>query len=228
MNSWNRRPRAAFDVETTGRDPRTARLVTASIVVVDGEGKVVRSHEWLADPGIDIPAETTALHGVTTAHARAYGEPAATVIRGVSEVLGALFAAGTPVMAYNAAYDFTVLAHEARRHGVDPLGVAPVIDPYICNKQVDRYRRGKRTLTDLCREYGVVLEAAHTSAADALATVRLADALALRFGALLIDAADLHDAQVGWAREQAADFQAYLRRVKDPAAVIEGVWPVLP
>ena len=56
----------------------------------------------------------------------------------------------------------------------------------------------------------------------------LADALAAKYGTLRGDAMELHNAQVVWAREQAADFQAYLRRAKDPAAVIEGDWPVLP
>ena len=228
MTSWNTQTRAAFDLETTDRDPRNARLVTASIVVVDQAGAVVDSHEWLADPGVEIPEETTAIHGVSTAQAREHGRPVADVVAEVSAVLRALFDANIPVIAYNASYDFTVLAHEARRHGVAEVAAAPVIDPYICNKHVDKYRRGSRTLVALCEEYGVTLDAAHTSAADALATLRLADALVGKYPALRTGTAELHAAQIGWALDQAADFQQYLRRVKDPAAVIEGDWPVLP
>ena len=86
-----------------------------------------------------------------------------------------------PVIAFNASYDFTVLAAESARYGVPQLSRFPVLDPYIMNKQVDRYRKGKRTLTALCEEYGVNLDNAHTSAADALATLRMLDAMAGKF-----------------------------------------------
>ena len=145
----------------------------------------------------------------------------------IGTVLADLFARGIPVIAYNASYDFTVLSAESARHGVPAVDASLVIDPYICNKQVDKYRRGSRTLGALCQEYGVALEDAHTSAADALATIRLAEALASKFPVLAVDAATLHRQQIGWAKAQAADFQSYLRRTK-PEAVIEGDWPVLP
>lgn len=228
MTSWSMYPRAAFDLETTGKDPREARIVTASIVLVDETGAVAETQEWLADPGVEIPEEAAAIHGISTAHARENGRPADEVAAEVGAVLATLFHNNIPVIAFNASYDFTVLAHEARRHGLAQIAPAPVIDPFICNKHVDRFRKGSRTLVALCDEYGITLDDAHTSAADAEATLRLADALAAKYSALRLAASELHDAQVGWAREQAADFQQYLRRVKDPAAVIEGDWPVLP
>lgn len=228
MTSWSMHPRAAFDLETTGKDPRTARIVTASIVVVDEAGAVADTHEWLANPGMEIPEEAAAIHGVSSAHAREHGRPSDVVTAEVGAVLAALFANNIPVIAFNASYDFTVLANEARRHGLAQITASPVIDPFICNKHVDKFRRGSRTLVALCEEYGISLEDAHTSAADAEATLRLADALAAKYHSLRLDTAELHTAQMGWAREQAADFQAYLRRSKDPAAVIEGGWPVLP
>ena len=228
MTSWSMHPRAAFDLETTGKDPRTARIVTASIVVVDEAGVVADIHEWLADPGVEIPEEAAAIHGVSTAHAREHGRPSDVVTAEVGAVLAALFANNIPVIAFNASYDFTVLAHEARRHGLAQITASPVIDPFICNKHVDKFRKGSRTLVALCEEYGIKLDDAHTSAADAEATLRLADALAAKYSSLRLDTKELHTAQVEWARAQAADFQAYLRRSKDPAAVIEGSWPVLP
>lgn len=227
MSFWNTLPRAAFDLETTGKNSRSARIVTASITVVDSRGELVQEHEWLADPGVEIPLEASEVHGVTTAKARAEGRPAADVTREVAGVLQGLFDDGTPVIAFNASYDFTVLAAESARHGVPQLTRFPVLDPYIMNKQVDRYRKGKRTLTALCEEYGVLLDNAHTSAADALATLRVLDAMAGKFPKLHMPASRLHHLQVEWAASQAADFQEYLRRSK-PAAVIEGQWPVLP
>ena len=225
MNSWHERPRAAFDLETTGRDPHTARIVTASLVLVDEGGRTVQEREWLVDPGVEIPAEAAAIHGVSTERARAEGLDAATATAGIAEALAGFFDAGIPVMAFNAAYDFTVLANECARYGLQAPTATPVIDPFILDKQMDRYRRGKRTLVALCELYGVRLEAAHTSAADALATIGVADALARRYSGLCIDAVELHERQIGWCAQQAASFQEWLRRT-DPEALVDGVWPV--
>ena len=111
--------------------------------------------------------------------------------RELAAVLQELFDAGTPVIAFNASYDFTVLAAESARYGIPQLSRFPVLDPYIMNKQVDRYRKGKRTLTALCEEYGVNLDNAHTSAADALATLRMLDAMAGKFPKLSMPATKL-------------------------------------
>ncbi|WP_026549916.1 3'-5' exonuclease [Arthrobacter sp. Br18] len=227
MTSWQKLPRAAFDLETTGRDPQGARIVTASILLVDGGGAPLEHHEWLADPGIPIPAEAAAIHGVSTEHARHHGQPVAGVVREVGAVLARLFDAGIPVLAFNARYDFTVLAREGERHGVPTPNPRPVLDPFILDKQADRYRRGKRTLTAMCAHYGIEFENAHTSAADVQATLRVAATLAQRFPMLDRPAEELHDSQLVWAERQAANFQEYLRRT-DPAAVIECAWPLIP
>ena len=167
------------------------------------------------------------MHGISTEKARAEGQAASDVVAELSAVLSELWTAGTPVLAFNAAYDLTVLARECERHGVPTAEPFPVLDPFVLNKQVHRFRKGKRTLGALCEEYGVVLDAAHTSAADALATERLAAAMAEKFTELNAPASELHRAQIGWAAEQAASLQAYFRR-RDPDAVVDGTWPVHP
>ena len=227
MLSWHELPRASFDLETTGRDPQQARIVTASIILVDGSGSIMSHHEWLVDPGVEIPAEAAAIHGVSTETARRDGISAAEAVRQISAVLADTFAAGIPVLAFNAAYDFTVLAREAERHGLTAPVPHPVIDPYIMDKQADRFRRGKRTLTAMAEHYGVAFENAHTSAADVLATLSVGAAVANAFPVMAQEAAVLHSLQVQWAAEQAASFQAYLRR-RDPEAVIDGTWPLKP
>lgn len=224
MTSWHTLPRAAFDLETTGRDPLDARIVTASIVVVNGRSEILQTKEWLVDPGVAIPEEASAIHGVTTAKAQAEGMDAATAVAEISAFLADLFQT-MPVMAFNAAYDFTVLDREAKRHGLAVIAPAPVIDPYILDKQVDKYRRGKRNLSVMSEFYGVQLLNAHTSSADAAATIGIADAQAAKYPALQTDPAELHTQQVKWAAEQAASLQEYFRR-KNPEAVVDGQWPV--
>ena len=126
--------------------------MTASIVMVDDAGAVAESYEWLANPGVDIPEEASAIHGVTTAHAQANGRPADQVAAEVAAVLATLFANNIPVIAFNASYDFTVLAHEARRHGLEQITPAPVIDPFICNKNVDKFHGVAAQGAVLCRK----------------------------------------------------------------------------
>ena len=225
MLSWHELPRASFDLETTGRDPQEARIVTASIILVDAGGSILKHHEWLVDPGVEVPEEAAAIHGISTERAQSEGIPARDGIAEIIQVLQDTFAAGVPVLAFNAAYDFTVLAREAERSGLAAPVPFPVIDPFIMDKQADRYRRGKRTLTAMAEHYGVAFENAHTSAADVMATLAVGAAMAGAFPVLAQDAASLHQLQTGWAAEQAASFQSYLRR-RDPEAVIDGTWPV--
>lgn len=224
MTSWHNLPRAAFDLETTGRDPHEARIVTASIVVVNGRSEILHTREWLVNPGIAIPVEASEIHGITTAKAQAEGVDAATAVAEISAYLADLFQT-MPVMAFNAAYDFTVLQAEANRYSLEHLNPTPVIDPYIVDKQVDKYRRGKRTLSVMSEFYGVQLLNAHTSAADAAATIGIADAQAAKYPQLQIDPTELHTAQIGWAAEQAASLQEFFRR-KNPETVVDGQWPV--
>ncbi|CAM5555273.1 MULTISPECIES: exonuclease domain-containing protein [Streptomyces] len=230
---WHRELLIGFDLETTGTDPREARIVTAAVIeVADGEPRGHRT--WLADPGIPIPAGATAVHGITDARAAAEGGPPDRVADAVAEALTGYWRAGVPVVAYNAPFDLTLLAAELRRHdlpslterlGGAPLG--PVIDPLTVDRAVDRYRRGSRRLSTVCAEYGVELAAAHDAAADALAAARLARAIALRHPKVAaLGPAALHERQIGWAAERAADFQAYLRRKGEAGAVVDGSWPL--
>ncbi len=227
LPEWARRI-GVFDLETTGVDVTHDRVVTAHVGVLGANGDVESAREWLADPGVPIPEGATAVHGITTAHARAHGRPAADVVAEIVAALRELFAAGIPVVAYNAAFDFSLLKHEALRHGCAPLvDPSPVIDPLVLDKAFDRYRTGKRTLSVVAAHYAVTLDAAHEAAADAVAAGRIAQALAVRF-ALPRVAADIHTQQIAWARSQAESLTEYFIRVGrlDPDDAIDGSWPI--
>lgn len=217
-----------FDLETTGVDVTADRVVTAHVGLLGPDGTVVRAQGWLADPGIDIPAGATAVHGITTAHARAHGRPAHQVVAEIVTALRELLDAGIPVVAYNAPYDFSLLKYEALRHGIAPiLDPAPVIDPLVLDKTYDRYRRGKRTLEVVAAHYAVPLTGAHDAAADAIAAGRVAQALAGRFD-LPASAHELHTQQIGWARAQAESLTEYFIKVGrlDAEDVLDGSWPI--
>ena len=225
MTSWTELSRATFDLETTGIDPKTARIVTASLVLVSPDGEVLRAGEWLADPGVEIPEQASAIHGITTEYAREHGKPAQQVAYEVAMALGGLFADGVPVIAFNAAYDFSVLHFELARYGYPPLTCYPVLDPLVINKHVHKFKKGKRTLEVLASEYSVELENAHTSKDDALAAERLLTAMSFEYEEIEQPATALHEQQITWAAEQAAELQDYFNRIGKQADV-SGAWPV--
>ncbi|MFG1667137.1 3'-5' exonuclease [Streptomyces sp. Y7] len=230
---WHRELMIGFDLETTGTDPREARIVTAAVIEVR-DGQPIGHKEWLADPGVEIPADAVAVHGISNERAAAEGRPADQVANAVADVLVGYWNTGVPVVAYNAAFDLSLLSAELRRYGLpslrDRLGgrePAPVIDPYTIDRWADRYRRGKRNLEAVCREYGVVLDSAHDASADALAAARLACAIAVRHPKIAgLGPAELHGRQIEWYAEWAADFQNFLRRKGDVTAVVDGTWPL--
>lgn len=219
---------AAFDLETTGIDVREARIVSACVAELDADGAVLSRRDWLVDPGIEIPAAAAAVHGISTERARAEGTPAAVAVPEIVEAVRSVLQRGIGLTVYNAPYDLSLLAHEAMRHGVDPIATpSPVVDPLIIDKQVDKYRKGKRTLELACAHYGVALDDAHDAGADAIAAARVAQAIARAFPRdPALTATELHDLQVQWAAVQQADFAAYMRRSVDPDWVSDRpAWP---
>lgn len=229
MNTWERL--GVFDLETTGLNVTTSRIVTAFIGVLDSTGAVIESHEWVADPGIEIPEAAAAVHGYSTERARAEGRPAGDVVREIVERLRILFSDGTPVVAYNASYDFSLLHHDAIRNQVAPLDVPkPIVDPLVIDKKVDTFRKGSRTLQAACDLYGVDLGAAHESQADAVAAGRVFLALREKFPAapeLSLTPHELHDAQIVWAKAQADSFAKYLAgKGETSRRPGDGMWPV--
>ncbi|UIP58623.1 exonuclease domain-containing protein [Agromyces marinus] len=219
---------AVFDLETTGIDIDTCRIVTAHVGVIGVDGAVLEQREWIVDPGVEIPTAATLIHGVTTERARLEGAPAA---QAVAEIIAALRAAadrGLPIVAYNAAYDLSVLHREAERYGHEAFrGPAHVVDPYVIDRAVDRYRRGKRTLTAACEHYGVELTDAHDAGADAIAAGRVAQAIVRANPDLAgIAVGDLHRRQVGWSREQAESYQEWRRGNGEPEFTASGAWPL--
>ena len=232
--NWFEGRLAAYDIETTGTDTENDRIVTAAVSIVGG-GEESESRTWLVDPGVEIPAEATAVHGITTEKARSEGQSAASAVAEITSVLATVVAEDIPIVAFNARFDLTILDREARRHGVEPLievvggpdGLL-VIDPYVLEKQINKFRKGSRTLSILCEDYGIPLTDAHAADADALAAARLAWKLG-RINAELgaYDLPTLHEDQIVWADEQGRSLQEYFDRQGQDEKV-QTVWPVVP
>lgn len=226
MSNWSDNL-AVFDLETTGIDVETSRIVSATVAVIDRTGAVLERVDWLLDPGVDIPEQAQAVHGISTANAVQNGRVAA---EGVAEIVATIrehLGRGLPLVAFNAPYDLTLLNRESVRYGVPPLvSPSPVVDPLVIDKAVDRYRKGKRTLSVTSAHYGVSLDDAHDSGADAIAAGRVAQAISRAHASKLpATSVELHALQTQWSLQQAESFQTYMRRERDPEFVAAGGWP---
>jgi len=63
---WRYMPWTIYDLETTGAEPETARVVQVALVRMEG-GQVVKAAKTLCNPGLRIPEEASAVHGITDA-----------------------------------------------------------------------------------------------------------------------------------------------------------------
>ena len=221
---------AVFDTETTGIDTRLSRIVTAYIGLLNSAGEVTEAAEWLINPGVEIPEAATAIHGISTAHARDHGQEPPAAVAAIATTLARYFDQGIPVVAYNASYDFSILHHEMLRYGQEPLvSPSPIIDPLVIDRAVDRYRRGKRTLQMATAHYMVAFDDAHTADADAVAAGRVAQAIIRTHANELPETAlGLHQQQITWSAEWAENFQAFRRGRGDAGFTASGDWPVRP
>ncbi|WP_433858739.1 exonuclease domain-containing protein [Streptomyces kronopolitis] len=233
--SWHQGLLVSFDLETTGTDVEQDRIVTAALLRLEGDGRAASQRTWLLDPGVPIPEEAAAIHGISTAYVQEHGRPPAEAIEDITEALADALRADIPLVVMNARYDLSLLDRECRRHGLRTLterlgrAPAPVIDPLVLDKHVDRFRKGKRALQALCAHYGVRLDGAHEAGADAAAAAGVARRIGEKYPAVALPSPRaLHALQEQAAADQAASFQEYLRRTGDPRAIVEPAWPLIP
>jgi DNA polymerase-3 subunit epsilon len=205
------------DLETTSLDETTARVVTAATVRYTPTSPPEIT-TWLADPGIPIPAETTAVHGITTDHARRHGRSHVDVVFEVVNKIVSAVAGGIPLVVFHAAYDLTVLEYRCQAERVMSLHEATtelpdmppltVIDPSVIDRAMDPHRRGTgvRNLGYLCRQVHHIQfdeQDAHTADGDALAVCRLAWKMSRRYPHLArLPLAQLQQRQAEWYAQQ--------------------------
>jgi DNA polymerase III subunit epsilon len=247
MTGWHKASMIGFDLETSGVNLETDRIVTACVALIRPDVDVeVRA--TVVNPGIAVPDEAAKIHGYTTERVQAEGKDPATEIDWVTADLASAIKAGIPIVGMNCVFDLTILDREARRLGLptleDRIGgpVTPVVDVYTIDRALDRYRRGSRKLTNLCEHYGVRLDGAHDATFDALAAARVAWRIGQRshmapaeLRALYADRRypdrivkdwlafsqltleQLHTAQVSWFAEQAEGLTQWWRQKANEA-----------
>lgn len=232
---WHLGPLAGFDIESTGKDPEDARMVQTAITRrgwPDGDGDAVTSGDtvWLINPGVEIPPEVQAIHGISTEQAQSGMDPAKATAE-IRDRLAAILGAHAPLVIFNARYDLTVLDRECRRHNLEPLSLGAgvlVIDPFVLDKFLDKYRPGSRKLEAMCRTHNVVNDGAHEASADAVAAMRVAWRLAHTHGRIANYSPDaMMHLQASAAKEQGLGLAKHFRSQGKPERVSLD-WPLIP
>ena len=234
MSSWYEGPLASFDTETTGVDVESDRIVSAALVVEDRPGAEPRTTRWLVDPGVRVPAEATAVHGLTEGFLHRYGSAPGPAVEQMARALAAQAAAGVRLVVMNAPFDLTLLDRELRRHrGTGLTGYLArralcVLDPRVLDTYADRCRPGRRTLTALSGQYGVPLTEAHDATADARAALLVTREIGRRNADRVIgrtSPAELHIRQALWHAAQARGLESWFARNGLPERC-DPAWPL--
>jgi len=106
------RPLIVFDIEATGTSPRVDRIIELAAVRIEPDGSETPGY-WLLNPGIPIPVETTAVHGITDEIVRScptFKEKSLEILAYFGEADLAGFNAGR--------FDIPMLAEEFARVGI--------------------------------------------------------------------------------------------------------------
>ncbi|MDH6243561.1 DNA polymerase-3 subunit epsilon [Mycobacterium sp. OTB74] len=154
---------AVVDVETSGFDPRQARVVSVAALALGDDGNVERSFSSLLNPGVD-PGPTH-VHGLTAemlADQPTFGE----VVEELDEVL-----AGRTLVAHNVGFDYAFLAAECERVGT----VLPV-DSVMCTVELARrldLGTENLRLETLAGYYGVTQINPHDALDDAMVLAQI-------------------------------------------------------
>lgn len=162
---WDTCPIVWLDFETTGLRPGLDRVVEVGLARFEGR-KLVAELGARIDPGIPIPAEASAIHGITDADV----EGAITIEDFFACTEPKAMLEGAQPAAYNAPFD---------KWFCPPSALAdwtwPWLDTLSLVRHVDRYAKGagRHKLEAACQRHGVALAKAHSAQADARAAGEL-------------------------------------------------------
>ncbi len=178
------RPLAVFDIESTGIAPRADRIVELAVIKLM-PNNTRQTRTWRINPGMPIPPEATAIHGITdedVADCPAFDKVA-------QEILDTL--EGCDLGGYNhMRFDIPMLIEEFDRVGIR----FETAGRRIVDAQRIFHRREPRDLTAALSFYcGEMHLDAHGAEADVAATIRVLEGQFERYKDLPRDIDELHE-----------------------------------
>lgn len=164
------------DLETTGGSPTLGAMITEVGAVKVRGGEILGEFQTFVDPRGAIPPAISALTGITDA--MVVGAP------GIDSVLPAFleFAAGTVLVAHNAAFDVGFLKHFAAEQGRAWPAFEVLDTVKLARRLVPREEAPNCKLGTLAQLFGATTTPNHRALADARATVDVLHALIARVG----------------------------------------------
>lgn len=192
------RPLCFFDLETTGIDVSKDRIVEISIFKVFPNG-TTESKTWLVNPTIPIPAQASAVHGITNekvANEPTFNELASQVHNMIKD---------SDLGGFNSdRFDIPLLAEELLRAGVD----FDMKNRVSIDVQTIFHKKEERTLSAAYKFYcNASLENAHSAEADTIATYEVLKAQLDRYEDLENDAKWLSEFTT---RKKSVDFAGFI------------------
>jgi len=178
------KPIIFIDLETTGLNPWSDRIVEATFLKIypDGSEELITK---LINPEVPIPDEATAIHGITDSDVA--GKP--NFNQCSAELIA--FIADCDIAGFNVKrFDLTFLETEFRRAGANFSRQ----NRSIIDAQVIYHKLEQRSLEAAYQKYcGKELSGDHRSVADARATVEILDAQTSSYDELPQDVCGLHE-----------------------------------
>lgn len=197
------RPICFFDLETTGIDVARDRVVEIAILKVFPNGNK-ESKTWLVNPERPIPAQSTAIHGITdekVANEPTFKDLAPLIYNMIKD---------SDLAGFNSdRFDIPLLAEELLRSGVDfEMGNRVSVDI-----QTIFHKKEERTLSAAYRFYcNATLENAHSADADTNATYEILKAQLDRYDDLENDMKSLSEYTT---RKKSVDFAGFIALNED-------------
>lgn len=204
MIPWHQETIVVVDFETSGTDPEACMPVQIGVARFEA-GELVAKRSALINPGIPIPEEASAIHGITDEMVRDAPPPDRAIIECAQGLVEDAYPCG-----YNAErYDRLIWERFAGSMG-------PWVDVIAMVRHFDKYAKGKGRyqLETVCKRWGVTLGDAHRADADAEATgqVLLCKRMINALGDMPM--AELLERQAARLKEQEAEQQAFFAKLR--------------
>ncbi len=190
-----------FDCETTGLEPSQGDEIVSIGAVRIHRGRVMHGEtfELLANPGREIPALATSIHGITNDDV-IEAPPVEEVIRRFHA-----FAGDAVLVGFNIAFDLRFLKLKQRQCGV--RFDQPTLDALLLSILLHDHT-GEHTMESIAERLGVGVGGRHTALGDSLTTaeifIRLLDLLPAESITTLAEATAAQERMIEYRRQQHA------------------------
>ncbi len=164
---------AVIDIETTGLDHRTDKIIEIAIIIF-GEKGIISKYQTLVDPGRPVPVNITQLTGITNLMLK--GQPK---FDQITNTLNELIE-GRVFVAHNVWFDYNFIANE---FGI--LGRTLTTEGVLCSKELAKGfypNLNKYSLKSLAAIAGYINKNPHRADSDAMAIIEFFNHLIRRFG----------------------------------------------